>query len=48
MQNSRQSLTERLADRRSRRLLNDAISRAGAQTTRDELLAVARRSAATS
>jgi hypothetical protein len=47
MSKSRKSLIEQLEERRSRRLLNEAITQAGSVTMRDELRAVARRARST-
>ena len=43
MRKSHQSMTERFAERRSRRLINKAIAEAPSQTMRNELLVVAQR-----
>ncbi|WP_420123952.1 hypothetical protein [Nakamurella sp.] len=43
MMKSHRSVSQRLADRRSRRLINKAIAEAPSQTMRNELLVVAQR-----
>ncbi len=43
MRKSHKSMTERFAERRSRRLINKAIAEAPSQTMRNELLVVAQR-----
>lgn len=43
MSKSRISMSERLAERKNRRLINKAIAEASSQTMRNELLVVAQR-----
>ena len=43
MTKSRRSMTERFAERKTRRLINKAIAEAPSQTMRNELLVVAQR-----
>lgn len=43
MMKNHRSVSQRLADRRSRRLINKAIDQAPSQTMRNELLVVAQR-----